>query len=408
MRQFAVAKKIFLSLCALLALSGAVWADDVAAPVFTVQTADGKAVNGRFADIGKTWTVTLDSGVIEGDAVLSARQVGRPLPPRPVGTQLLLAGGDCIPVNKPILIGERVHFHSPHFANGEDASAPLSSVQVIWFAGTARESPERLRRRLVAETRKRDVVLLRNGDVLEGVLTSLDEKTIGIEVNKKPVTVEVSRTAAVALSSDLTETPRPKGVYGRVILDPDGARVSLVSPHSTGDGAIIGTTLFGATITASPAEVVALDLFQGQAIYLSDLKPSRYEYIPYLNDRWDYVRDGSAAGLDLLLAGSTYDKGVGLHSHSRLTYAVPKDCRRFEALVGLDDRVGRQGSARIRVLADGKQLDIGADRELTAASEPLSVRADVAGVKELTLEVDFGKGGPVQGRVDWVNARFVK
>jgi hypothetical protein len=171
---------------------------------------------------------------------------------------------------------------------------------------------------------------------------------------------------------------------------------------------VIGTTLFGATIAASPAEVIALDLFQGQAIYLSDLKPSRYEYIPYLNDRWDYVRDGGAAGRDLRLAGSTYDKGLGLHSHSRLSYAVPKDCRYFEALVGLDDRVGRQGSARIRVLADGKPLDVGAGRELTAASEPLSVRADVAGVKELTLEVDFGKEGPVQGCVDWVNARFVK
>ena len=56
--------------------------------------------------------------------------------------------------------------------------------------------------------------------MLEGVLTALDEKTIGIEVDQKPVTVEVSRAAAIALSSDLTEAPRPKGVYGRVILDP--------------------------------------------------------------------------------------------------------------------------------------------------------------------------------------------
>ena len=66
------------------------------------------------------------------------------------------------------------------------------------------------------------------------------------------------------------------------------------------------------------------------------------------------------------------------------------------------------GGARIRVLADGKPLDIGADRELTAAGGPLAVRVDVAGAKELTLEVDFGKDGPVQGCVDWVDARFVK
>jgi hypothetical protein len=87
---------------------------------------------------------------------------------------------------------------------------------------------------------------------------------------------------------------------------------------------------------------------------------------------------------------------------------VPPGCRRFEAWVGLDDRSGRGGSVRVRLLADGKPLDVGAGHERTAADEPLAVRADVAGVKELTLEVDFGKNGPVDGCVDWVNARFVK
>ena len=86
---------------------------------------------------------------------------------------------------------------------------------------------------------------------------------------------------------------------------------------------------------------------------------------------------------------------------------MPKDCRRFEALVGLDDRGGREGSVRVRVLADGKPLDLGDDHELTAG-DSLSVRVDVTGAKELTLEVDFGKGGPVQDHVDWVDARFVK
>jgi hypothetical protein len=409
MRQFAVPKKVSLILSALLACAGAVRAGDAAAPVFVVQTADGKAVEGRLRELEPDWSVRLgDDGRVDGADVLSVRRVGRPLPARPAKTQLLLAGGDCVPVTQPILIGERVHFHSPYLADGKDASAPLSSVMVIWFAGTANESPERLRRRLAEETRKRDVVLLRNGDVLEGVLTALDEKTIAIEVDKKPVAVDVNRTAAVALSSDLTETPRPKGVYGRVILDAGGARLSLASARCADGATLTGATLFGATLSVPLTDVAALDLFQGKAVYLSDLKPSRYEYLPYLNDRWDYTRDGSAARLDLRLADSTYDKGVGLHSHSRLSYAVPKDCRRFEALVGLDDRTGGRGSVRIRVLADGKPLDVGADRELTVAGGPLSVHVDLVNVKELTLEVDFGKGGPVGDHVDWVDARFVK
>ena len=409
MRQLAVAKKIVWTLGALLASAGAVRADDAPVPVFAVRTADGKTIEGRLRELGPDWSVRLgeDSAHMDGADVLSVRRISRPLPARSVETQLLLAGGDCVPVDRPILIGERIHFHSPHLADGKDASAPLSSVMVIWFAGTATERSERLRRRLAVETRKRDVVLLRNGDVLEGVLTALDEKTIAIEVDKKPVAVDVSRTAAIALSSDLTETPRPKSVYGRVILDANGARLSLASARCADGATLTGTTLFGAALSVPLTKVAALDLFQGKAVYLSDLKPSRYVYLPYLDDRWEYARDGSAAGLDLRVAGSTYDKGVGLHSHSRLSYAVPKDCRRFEAMVGLDDRTGRRGSVRIRVLADGKPLNIGGERELSAVGGPLSIGVDLAGVKELTLEVDFGRSGPVGDHVDWVDACFV-
>ena len=314
--------------------------------------------------------------------------------------------------NGPLLIGDRLHFRCPCLDGGKDTSVPLSAVSAIWYGPTAGEHPERLRRRLVQETRKQDVVLLRNGDVLEGVLTALDEKIVTIEVDGKPVTVSVHQTAAVALSSDLTETPKPKGVFGRVVLDApseteDGARLSLASARYGPGETLTGTTLFGAALAVPLTKLAALDLIGGKAAYLSELKPSRYEYVPYLDDRWEYARDGDVTGLDLRLAGSTYDRGVGLHSGGRLTYAVPKDSRRFETVVGLDDGTGRQGSVRVRVLADGKPLDLGVDRELTAGA-PLSIRVDLAGAKELTLEVDFGKGGPVQDHVDWVDARFVK
>ncbi len=392
-------------------------ADD-APPVLVVRTADGKSVEGGLRELGPDWTIRVGGASVDGADVLTLRRADRPLPPPSAEAQLLLAGGDSIPVNTnpkegPRLIGDRIHFLCPCLAGGADASVPLSAVSAIWYGGTVGESPERLRRRLVRETRKRDVVLLKNGDVLEGVLTALDASGVTIEVDRRPVTVDVHRTAAVALSSDLTEAPKPQGVYGRLILDApgdrdlDGARLSLASARCTDGATLTGTTLFGAALSVPLAKVAALDLFGGKAVHLSELKPSRYDYFPYLDERWEWSRDADVTGLDLRVAGSTYDRGVGLHSRSRLSYAVPKDGRRFEAVVGLDDRTGREGSVRVRVLADGKPLDLGGDRELTADA-PLSVRVDVAGAKELTLEVDFGKGGPVQDHVDWVDARFVK
>jgi hypothetical protein len=58
-------------------------------------------------------------------------------------------------------------------------------------------------------------------------------------------------------------------------------------------------------------------------------------------------------------------------------------------------------------LADGKPLEVGVG-ELTARSGPVAVSVPVAGVKELTLEVDFGRNGNVQDVVNWADARLVR
>ena len=74
----------------------------------------------------------------------------------------------------------------------------------------------------------------------------------------------------------------------------------------------------------------------------------------------------------------------------------------------INDETGRDGSVRIKVFADGKPLDLGKDGEVTAKTGPLAVNVPIEGVKELTLEVDFGRRGDVQGHVDWAEARLLK
>jgi hypothetical protein len=186
-----------------------------------------------------------------------------------------------------------------------------------------------------------------------------------------------------------------------------GGRLSLTSA-SCDDGATLkGTTVFGAPLSVPLGDVASLDLRQGPSVYLSDLKYTRYEFLPYLDEHWGVALDGNVAGHDLLLGGSTYGKGVGMHSRGRLTYALGGGYKRFEAVVGLDDRDGRLGSARVRLLADGKPLDVGIG-ELAARSGPVAVSVSVEGVKELTLEVDFGRNGNVQDVVNWADARLVR
>ena len=56
-------------------------------------------------------------------------------------------------------------------------------------------------------------------------------------------------------------------------------------------------------------------------VYLSDLKPTAYDFTPYLRVRWPLVLDGSVDGRDLHLAGGVFDKGLGMHTASRVTYS---------------------------------------------------------------------------------------
>jgi hypothetical protein len=380
-------------------------------------TADGASAQGPLRELTGDWGVVLGADTnVAGRELLSLRRAGQPLPPMPAGKHLLLANGDRIPVEGPRLVGERLHFLHPDLDGGKETSAPLPAVAVLWLtAPDQADSPQRqqrLRYRLTHESRAKDQVVLRNGDTLEGVFRGLDADKVEIEVEKKPVSVNAGQVAVIALSTDLADTLKPKGVYGRVILTAangsPGGRLSLASA-SCADGATLrGTTLFGSKLSVPLDRVAALDLYQGKAVYLSDLKPSGYEYTPFFDVRWPYVPDGSVAGGELRLAGSAYDKGIGLHSHSRLRYDLGGAYRRFEATVGLDDQTGRKGSVRVKVIGDGKPLDLGPDQDLTAASGPKSVNVSVTGVKELTLEVEFGRGADVEDHVNWVNARLVK
>ncbi len=350
---------------------------------------------------------------VSGDDVLTVRRVDAPLPPMPVDDHLLLANGDRIPFKSLRLVGERIHFRHASLEKGKEASLPLAAVSVLWrMAPDKTLDAERLRRRLAGAARTRDTICLRNGDLVSGVLTGLDNEKVEIEVEKKRVVMKMAQVAYLAFNTELVDTLRPKGVYARLVLTDAlpgrGARLSLTSAACADGVTLSGTTVFRARLSVALADVAGLDLYQGRAVYLSDLKPSKYEHRPYLDTTWPYVVDGNVAEHDLAVGGSTYDKGISLHSHGRLSYRLAGPYRRFEALVGLDDKDGRDGSVRVRVLADGKVLDLGAERELTARSGPLAISVPVEGVRELSLEVQFGALGDVQDVVDWVDARLVK
>jgi hypothetical protein len=380
-------------------------------PSFTVFRADGTSVTGTLRDIAANWSVTLGGKTpvsVEGSELLSLRRTNQRLPAFPPEAQVLFVNGDRLAGQVDDIAKERVAFSSS--SGGAALSLPLSAVSVLWFADPAGEAdPALLRRRLLTAPRRRDAVWLRNGDVVEGTLTSLDKDGVHVDVERKEVVVERNKLAYIALNTELARTLRPKGTYARLTLK-DGSRLGLSAAQSDGT-TLTGRTLFNASISVPLADVVAFDVRQGKVVYLSDLKPHAYKHTPWSAGlEWPYVADGSVGGQDLRLGGGTFDNGLGMHCKSEITYKLDGAYRRFEALVGLDDHEGQGGNVRIRVLVDGKPRDIGWNKDLTAADGPQAVRVNVTAAQELTLIVDRGRGGwwDQQGHVNWVDARLVK
>jgi hypothetical protein len=383
-------------------------AESSGSPEFVLHLADGSDATGPLEQAGPEWSIRLGGTSprqADGGQVISVRRAHAALPPPARGEQVIFANGDRLPGEVQDLVGERLRLRT----GGRDLILPLSAIAVIWLGAPDRtENPDRLVRQLAAGRRKRDLLLLRNGDVMEGLLTALNRSgPVRMEVNRKNVAVEFAKVAAVALNTQLTRSLRPRGPYARLVRA-DGSRLGLASA-AVERQVLRGRTLFGTTLTVPLEELVALDVYQGPAVYLSDLKPTAYEFTPYLGSlHWHYSRDGSVVGRELRLAGSTFDKGLGVHSASSLTYGLAGAYRRFEALVGLDDQTGAEGSVRVRLLVDGKPHEVGGGAEITRSTGPAKVALDVAGARELTLVVEFGRHGDVQDHVDWADARLIK
>ena len=84
--------------------------------------------------------------------------------------------------------------------------------------------------------------------------------------------------------------------------------------------------------------------------YLSDMTAT------YATIGWGSIgKDVAVMRTPLRLNGVTYAKGIGTHAASDIRYAIDRRCSRFQAVVGVDDYVGR-GTVRFQVWADGAMI----------------------------------------------------
>ncbi|HXD85375.1 MAG TPA: NPCBM/NEW2 domain-containing protein [Urbifossiella sp.] len=284
-----------------------------------------------------------------------------PLPPMPRGPLLVTTTGDRIPGDLRGGDDRSLQFQ-PAFTRTK-WNVPLSAAVVVWLVKPPAETPlEPDRYSWLPEKRNRDILRFRNGDILPGTIDGFekDKETLRFKPESRAVrTIPFEELAAIAFNPSLSRSRPIKGAYVRLVLR-DGARIGAAMP-TTEAGILKLRTLYGRAIEIPIVELVSLDVLQGKAVYLADRKPKAVEQTGFLGTEWKWQANKNTHGqpLRLLTAEgepSTFDRGLGTHPRTVLTYDLGGKYRRFEAWVGLDAVTGKRGQAAVRIFVDGEEL----------------------------------------------------
>ena len=126
------------------------------------------------------------------------------------------------------------------------------------------------------------------------------------------------------------------------------------APRST-KGLCEATARFGQAVRFQLSELVSVHVRSPRLVYLTERKPVEARYIPYVGPTREIRADRTIDGHLFQLSGQTFDRGIGAQSRTLLAYRLEAGDRRFQALVGVDERAGPLGSVVFRVLVDGQE-----------------------------------------------------
>ena len=254
-----------------------------------------------------------------------------------------------------------------------------------------------------------DRLILDNGDEVTGLIENLQSDKVTIKGSLGPVEIAIRRVVGLIFNPALRRQTAAPANAAWIGLG-DGARLLATRLQLEGDS-LQWTTLSGAKWKAAPTDLVFLmprpaSGYAGRVVYLSDVRPDAYRFLPYLETNWPYKTDRNVTGGQLRCGGRLYLKGIGVHSAARLSYRLDRPWNRFQAEVGIDDSTGGCGSVGFRVFVDGAQKFT--SPPIRGGMPPQAVSIDLNGAKRLDLVVDYGEAGDVLDHADWLNARLVK
>ncbi|HNR99666.1 MAG TPA: NPCBM/NEW2 domain-containing protein [Planctomycetota bacterium] len=254
-----------------------------------------------------------------------------------------------------------------------------------------------------------DTLYTTEGAGVEGIVQSMSLDAITVQsAGLGTTTFPIAKIRGLALAQIDAYHPPAALRIGAVLRDGS----TLWGMPAGGDASTLKIEAASGAFEIPFAAVAEILVAGGRWTMLADLAPSAVEERSYLGDKvWPFRRDANVMGGLLKARGVRHHRGLGVHSHSKLTYRLDGKYARFEALAAVDDCAidenldTRFGNVVFKVAVDGQERFTSG--EVSWNDAPLPVSVDTAGAAELVLEVDWGAGFHVRDRADWLEARLL-
>ncbi len=379
-----------------------VWAEDVEVRVRTVDRPIAGSLQRFSLDEGLSIRSkeTMEDLIVPAvDLVEISREATRP-ELSPGSLSLILDGGDRL--FGTIAHGDenRVVFD---LAFHRGLAIPMDRIRACLTATASQPRWQARVDRLMATAGTDDQILLTNGDLLRGVVLSLQSDRIQFEVTGRELRVDFANMVALVLAGEFRRPPVDR-LSASVRFD-EGSRLTVSRLRWSPDG--LDFTYFdGSVQDVSPLRVEEIEIARGRWVWLDSLEPKESRQTPLMSLAWPMRVNQNVIGGPLSVGGRIYHHGLGVHSRSIVTYDLGGQFREFTVGCGLDDSAGEWADVDVMVVVDDKVcqqwLHVRADQSLH------EMRVPVTGAKTLELRVDYGANGDIQDRVNWVDAALIR
>src|SRR5437763_9740685 len=245
-----------------------------------------------------------------------------------------------------------------------------------------------------------------NGDTAKGIVTDITGTSVKINSNGSDLELAMDNIDCIYFAAAGKPKQQTDRSFRVRLLD--GSVLAAASVAFKGEE--LSFSLGANDQRRVPiGSVDGIEQLNGPVSWLSSRIPEQVVQVPYYGSTpWPTRMDLTVGGRPIQFGNQSFSRGIGVHSYSRLDYALDGNYEAFRTQYAIATDERRQyADVTVRIKLDGKIVH-----------EKQNLRADVLApvvivdlpktAKMLTLEVDYGAANDTQDRFNWIEPALLR